>query len=110
MFNIPSTVKIIWGHCANLFIHLAKAASEFMLMSYQQLIYHIGMVRNSLPAHSDFCRLGLALKNFKMAAIISGHLGYLKGTILTILNLHVALMSLTKLQFNLIYSSEGDVI
>ena len=37
------------------------------------------------------------------------HLGYLNGTILAILNLHVATMPPTKFQLNPIYGSGGDV-
>ena len=45
------------------------------------------------------------LKNFKIA----GHLGYQNGTILAILNPHVATMSPTKFQLNPTYGSGGDV-
>ena len=38
-----------------------------------------------------------------------GHLGYRKGTILAILNLHVATMPPTKFQLNPTYGSGGDV-
>ena len=38
-----------------------------------------------------------------------GHLGNRKGTILTILTLHVATMSPTKFQLNPTYESGGDV-
>ena len=38
-----------------------------------------------------------------------GHLRYQNGTILAILNLHVAPMSSTKFQLNLTYDSGGDV-
>ena len=37
------------------------------------------------------------------------HLGYQNGTILVILNLHVATMPPTKFQLNPTYVSEGDV-
>ena len=37
------------------------------------------------------------------------HLGYQNGTILTILNLHVATMPPTKFQLNPCYGSGGDV-
>ena len=51
------------------------------------------------------------LKNLKMAANCGhgGHLGYQNGTILAILNLHVATMPHIKFQFNLTYGSGGDV-
>ena len=45
-------------------------------------------------------------KNFKMAG---GHLGYQNGTILAILNHHVATMPPTKFQLNPTYGSGGDV-
>ena len=38
-----------------------------------------------------------------------GHLGYQNGTILAILNLHVATMPPTKFQFNPTYGTGGDV-
>ena len=38
-----------------------------------------------------------------------GHLGYQNGTILAILNLHVATILPTKFQLNPIYGSGGDV-
>ena len=37
------------------------------------------------------------------------HLGYQNGSILAILNLHVATMPSTKFQLNLIYDSGGNV-
>ena len=38
-----------------------------------------------------------------------GHLGYRNGTILAIMNLHVAIMPPTRFQLNLTYGSGGDV-
>ena len=65
-----------------------------------------------VSSHSDL-RIGrrCRLKNLKMAAngCHGGHLGYQNGTILAILNLHVATMHPIKFQFNQTYGSGGDV-
>ena len=42
--------------------------------------------------------------------LFEGHLRYLNEPILAILNLHVAIMPLTKFGLNLIYNSGADVV
>ena len=66
---------------------------------------------HQVSAQSDLrfgrrCQFGrrCCLKNFKMA----GHLGYRNGTILAILNLHVATMPSIKFHLNPTYHSGGD--
>ena len=60
---------------------------------------------HQVSAQADFRFGRCCLKNFKMAS----HLGYRNGTILAILNLHVATMPPNKFQLNPTYGSGGDV-